>query len=58
MEEINPSRGGTLRIDELNSDNNVDFGTPQEKNRDVSHKLEPSNILAIAEAMQKDRDNE
>jgi hypothetical protein len=53
-----PRKSGTLRMDEMNFENNVDFGTPEEENRDVSHKLESKDVLAIAEAMQKDRDPE
>ena len=53
-----PQKGGSLRLDEMNFDSNVDFGKPLEENRDVSHKLEAKNVLAIAEAMQKDRDPE
>jgi len=55
LSELNPM-GGSIRTDSLNYDNKVDFGEVQEVNRDVSHKLEPNNIMQQAEQMQKDRD--
>lgn len=55
LSELNPI-GGSIRTDSLNYDNKVDFGEIQEVNRDVSHKLEPNNIMQQAEKMQKDRD--
>lgn len=54
LNELNPT-GGSIRTDSLNYENNIDFGAPQEVNRDVSHKLEPKNIMQQAEQMQKDR---
>lgn len=54
LNELNPT-GGSIRTDSLNYENNIDFGAPQEINRDVSHKLEPKNIMQQAEQIQKDR---
>jgi len=53
--ELGPT-GGSIRTDSSNYENDVDFGKVQDINRDVSHKLEPKNIMAAAEAMQKDRE--